>query len=190
MRRKASAKVSAKVISLHMQGKFPYINIRRCGSNRASCICHVDYRQGTHGVTHDDLQAAYDYLNSLPDEGPEEEDPPKVEFKKQCWKADAERMKDHHNWKFVQQTKLDEAIGHFCGDEWSASSGSEGVSNAKRSKSYFNNDGNWDYVVLSVKEPKPGMATQDECKKWMMDISAGCDFDGNSDVNHNTNQYK
>ena len=34
-----------------------------------------------------------------------------------CYMADKEWVRDHKNWKFIQQVKLDEAVETFC-DEW------------------------------------------------------------------------
>lgn len=88
-------------------------------------------------------------------------------------------MKDHKNWKFMQQTVLDDDIKAFCGNDWDT--------NAKgaRRKEYHGKD-DWNYLVLTVDEK----GKQENCEKSLMDISAGCDFDPEPDVNKNINQFK
>lgn len=130
---------------------------------------------------------AFDYLHNLPDldEG-ESDDEPDYEFKKTCWKQDEDRMKDRHNWKFVQQTKLDEAIKDWC-DNMTPLTGPEGA--VEQYKEYYSEDGNWDRVILRLHQQAAGSASKEDCHKWLMDISAGCDFDS-GELEHNRNQYK
>jgi hypothetical protein len=97
-------------------------------------------------------------------------------------------MKDHHHWKFVQQGPLDDAIKTFC-DELNPEQATPGVSNVELSRTFYNEDGNWNEVVLRVSEPEPGMTTKDQCHKWMREVSASCDWD-NAPIEQNTNQFK
>lgn len=154
-------------------------------TNTTRCECFVDDRDGTHGYTAEQFAAMYNYLRHLPDMDPNRE--PKV-IHRQCWKEDVKRMSDHHNWKFIQQVPLDDAIKAYC-DGWNAGDGTASVTNIDTSKSYYDGEGDWNHVVLNIFQPKPGMVTKEQCRKWMMDLSAGCDHDGR-DVKMNLNQFK
>jgi hypothetical protein len=115
----------------------------------------------------------------------EPETPPPSNFKKTCWKQDEERMKDHHNWKFVQETKLDEAINDWCSQFATFRPDRE----TPIVKEYYTEEGDWSHVLLKVTVPFDVEVTADDCQKWFMDISAGCDHDAGP-IEHNRNQYK
>jgi hypothetical protein len=133
----------------------------------------------------EEAAAIFNYLRHLPDKGPDKA--PELK-RKQCWKEDVLRMSDHHNWKFVQQVPLDEAIKKYC-DEWTAGESTAGVTDISSSKSYYNGEDDWNHVVLTIFQPKTGMVIKEQCHKWMLDISAGCDFDA-GDEKKNFNQFK
>lgn len=161
----------------------PHFHVLR-NTNYNSCECFVDETADDFGYSFEEAQLIFNYLHNLPNKKSKD---PQLK-RKQCYKLDEERMKDHHNWKFVQQKKLDDAIKTHC-DKWNAGSGSDGVSNIKSSSSYNNGDGDWDYVLLEIFQPKSGMVTKEQCQQWMNDISAGCDWDG-AELEKNVNQFK
>lgn len=156
-------------------------------TNSNSCECFIDDRDSYHGYTVSEAAELFSYLRHLPVREPEGPKEPELK-RKQCWKLDDNRMKDHHNWKFVQPGPLDEAIKKHC-NEWKAGEASAGVKNIESGSSYYDGDGDWNYVVLSVFQPEAGMATKDQCHKWMNDISAGCDWDS-AELKKNINQFK
>lgn len=119
------------------------------------------------------------------DEPQPTETPPPSNFKKTCWKQDGERMKDHHNWKFVQQEKLDEAINDWC----RSFNGFKPTREIAMGKYYYDEEGDWNHVFLKYTVPANVETFAGDCVKWFMDISAGCDFD-DGPIEHNRNQYK
>lgn len=91
-------------------------------------------------------------------------------------------MKDHTNWKFVQQSVLDATIKKQC-DKFQQT-GEPGEHEIQD----FAAKEDWDYAKLKIYEPKPGMFTQELCHSMFSEISAGCDWSPLGE--NNPNQFK
>lgn len=91
-------------------------------------------------------------------------------------------MKDHTNWKFVQQAVLDQTIKQQC--DKLKQSGEPGY----KDLSYMEMKEDWDYAKLRYYEPEPGMVTQELCHSKFLEISAGCDSSPLEE--NNPNQFK
>jgi hypothetical protein len=124
------------------------------------------------------MKLAYEFLSQKDERDHEgdnnDDDDGKPEFKKKCYKEDSERMKDHWNWKFVQQSTLAENIETYC-NEFKKTTGDEKVTTHRPFKDEIN-DG-WNTVTLYIEEPKGGLVDTDRCKTLFRQISDGCDGD-------------
>lgn len=116
------------------------------------------------------MKLAYEFLSQ------KDGDDTKPEFKKTCYKEDQERMKDHRNWKFVQQSSLAENIETYCNEF--TTTARDGEVTTFRSFEDKDNDG-WNTVTLHIQEPKGGLVDTDRCKTLFRQISDGCDGDAN-----------
>lgn len=102
-------------------------------------------------------------------EEPEEEE--SYDYKRTCYK-DQERMKDHSNWKFLQEKKLREAMDVFC-EGWVMTDGDEKKTSERW---FFEEENEWNTVKLSVVEPKGGLFNKERCANLFPDIR-NCDID-------------
>jgi hypothetical protein len=113
--------------------------------------------------------------------------PAKKDPVKTCYKADANRMKDHHAWKFMEQSKLDEAVEAFCKGDWGNDVSSD--KDFSKSKSYFDGADDWNTVKISVTGNAKNRALKGECERNFYEINAGCDWDG-LPADKSSNQFK
>jgi hypothetical protein len=114
---------------------------------------------------------------------PSSSPPPPPPTKKTCWKDNAERMKDHKNWKFVEPDELSKAIVQFCESDWSGNGGNE-LEEWNKTHTYFKDNDDWNTVNIIVGGPAKTGAVKEYCRKNLEAISAGCDND------KSTNQFK
>jgi hypothetical protein len=113
--------------------------------------------------------------------------PAKKDPVKTCYKADANRMKDHHAWKFMEQSKLDEAVEAFCKGDWGNDVSSD--KDFSKSKSYFDGADDWNTVKISVTGNAKNRALKGDCERNFYEINAGCDWDG-LPADKSSNQFK
>ncbi|KAF2810827.1 uncharacterized protein BDZ99DRAFT_570138 [Mytilinidion resinicola] len=136
-----------------------------------NCPCYLSITDPDGYITDEELQISLDFLKHLPEES-DDQQPTQI-----CYKADTDRMKDHQNWKFVEQVSLDANIETFCGNDWIRSPPATG--NWTSEMKYNQGDGDWNAVTISVYS-NGNLSPQDvrsQCETVLKKLSAGCDHD-------------